>query len=77
LADKATPTAFLSVHFLLAVQKKVSKRFYSLSGRSERKCEGIEIFKDDICECRLWNRYNPLFCYKNLNNNGKINRRFL
>jgi len=41
LADKATPTAFLSVHFLLAVQKKVNMRFYFLSGRSERKCESL------------------------------------
>jgi len=61
LADKATPTAFLSVHFLLAVQKKVNMRFYSLSGRSERKCEGAEIFKGDIRECSLWDRDNPLF----------------
>jgi len=43
LADKATPTAFLSVHFLLAVQKKVNMRFYFLSGRSERKCEGLSL----------------------------------
>jgi len=27
--------------FLLAVQKKVNMRFYFLSGRSERKCEGL------------------------------------
>jgi len=27
--------------FLLAVQKKVNMRFYFLSGRSERKCEGF------------------------------------
>jgi len=37
LADRATPTAFLSVHFLLAGQKKVNI-WFSLSGRSERKC---------------------------------------
>jgi len=43
VADKATPTAFLSVHFLLAVQKKVNMRFYFLSGRSERKCEGFPL----------------------------------
>jgi len=35
LTDKATPTAFLSVHFLLAVQKKVNMRFYFLVVQKE------------------------------------------
>jgi len=37
LADKATPTAFLSVHFLLAVQKKVNMGFLFLIAEKESK----------------------------------------
>jgi len=43
LFPSALPQGMLLVHFLLAVQKKVNMRFYFLSGRSERKCEGFPL----------------------------------
>jgi len=54
LFPSALPQGRLSVHFLLAVQKKVNKSFYFLSGRSERKCEGLSTAPEpEQLHCKL------------------------
>jgi len=60
LFPSALPQGMLSVHFLLAVQKKVNMRFYFLVVQKE-SVKGQKFFKGDIRECRLWDRDNPLF----------------